>query len=48
MIEAVLSDVPWRPVAGLEDILSADRAAREQATGWLHAAGRPVLATHGC
>jgi 1-deoxy-D-xylulose-5-phosphate reductoisomerase len=48
MIEAVLSDVPWRPVAGLEDILSADRAAREQATGWLHAAGCPVLATHGC
>ncbi|HSC96403.1 MAG TPA: 1-deoxy-D-xylulose-5-phosphate reductoisomerase [Burkholderiales bacterium] len=48
MIEAVLSDVPWRPVAGLEDILSADRAAREQATGWLHAVGRPVLATHGC
>ena len=48
MIEAVLSDVPWRPVAALEDILAADRAARERAAGWLRAAGRPALAIHGC
>ncbi|HEY7658141.1 MAG TPA: 1-deoxy-D-xylulose-5-phosphate reductoisomerase [Burkholderiales bacterium] len=46
-IEAVLSDMPWRPVAGLEDILAADRAARERAAGWLRAAGRPALAAHG-
>lgn len=47
MIEAVLSDVPWKPVSGLEDILAADRAARGQAAGWLRTAGRPALATHG-
>lgn len=47
MIEAVLSDVPWKPVAGLEDILAADRAARERAAGWLRTAGRPALAAHG-
>jgi 1-deoxy-D-xylulose-5-phosphate reductoisomerase len=46
-IEAVLSDMPWRPVAGLEDILAADRAARERAAVWLRAAGRPALAAHG-
>lgn len=47
IIEAVLSEVPWRPVGSLEDVLAADHAAREQAEGWLRAAGRPVLATHG-
>jgi 1-deoxy-D-xylulose-5-phosphate reductoisomerase len=46
-IEAVLSDVRWGPVGGLEDVLAADRAARERAEGWLRAAGRPALAAQG-
>jgi 1-deoxy-D-xylulose-5-phosphate reductoisomerase len=48
MIEAVLSDLPWRPVGSLEDVFAADHAARERAEGWLRAAGRPLLAAHGC
>jgi 1-deoxy-D-xylulose-5-phosphate reductoisomerase len=48
MIEAVLSDVRWGSVDGLEDVLAADRAARDKADGWLRAAGRSVLAAHGC
>jgi 1-deoxy-D-xylulose-5-phosphate reductoisomerase len=47
-IEAVLSDVRWGPVGSLEDVLAADRAARERAEGWLRAAGRPALAAQGC
>ncbi|MGH8661748.1 MAG: 1-deoxy-D-xylulose-5-phosphate reductoisomerase [Burkholderiales bacterium] len=47
VIEAVLSDAAWRPVGGLEDVLAADRDARERADGWLRAAGRRSLATHG-
>ena len=47
MIEAVLSDVRHGPVDGLEDVLAADRAAREKADSWLRAAGRPALAVHG-
>ncbi len=47
VIEAVLSDAAWRPVGGLEDVLAADRDARERAEGWLRAAGRRSLATHG-
>ena len=39
LIEAVLSEVPCRPVAGLEDVLAADRGARERAERWLGAAG---------
>jgi hypothetical protein len=29
-------------------VLAADRAARDKADGWLRAAGRSVLAAHGC
>ena len=47
LIEAVLSDVRCGPVDALEDVLAADRAAREKADGWLRAAGRPALAVHG-
>ena len=47
MIEAVLSDVRSGSVDSLEDVLAADRAAREKADGWLRAAGRPALAVHG-
>jgi 1-deoxy-D-xylulose-5-phosphate reductoisomerase len=35
LIEAVLSDVPPRPVGALEDVLAADRDARERAESWL-------------
>lgn len=37
LIEAVLSDSVPRPVAGVDDVLTADRAAREQAEAWLGA-----------
>ncbi len=37
LIEAVLCDAAPRPVATLEDVLAADRDAREQAEGWLRA-----------
>jgi 1-deoxy-D-xylulose-5-phosphate reductoisomerase len=37
LIEAVLGGVPGAAVAGLEDILAADRAARERARAWLQA-----------
>jgi 1-deoxy-D-xylulose-5-phosphate reductoisomerase len=47
LIEAVLSDVAWRPVGSLEDVLAADRAARESADGWLRAARRASFAVHG-
>jgi len=46
VIEAVLSDAAWRPVSGLEDVLAADREARERANGWLRVAGRQPLAAH--
>jgi 1-deoxy-D-xylulose-5-phosphate reductoisomerase len=35
LIEAVLSDSVPRPVAGVDDVLAADRAARERAEGWI-------------
>jgi 1-deoxy-D-xylulose-5-phosphate reductoisomerase len=38
LIEAVLAEVPCVPVAGLEDVLAADRVAREKAESWLRAA----------
>jgi len=47
VIEAVLSDTAWRPAGSLEDVLAADRDARERADGWLRAAGLQPLATHG-
>jgi len=47
VIESVLSDAAWRPVSSIEDVLAADRDARERADGWLRAAGQRVLATHG-
>jgi 1-deoxy-D-xylulose-5-phosphate reductoisomerase len=40
LIAAVLAGVARGAVAGLDDILAADRAAREQARAWLQAAGR--------
>ena len=39
LIEVVLSEIPCSPVSGLEDVLVADRAARERADSWLHAKG---------
>jgi 1-deoxy-D-xylulose-5-phosphate reductoisomerase len=39
LIEAVLSAIPCSPVSGLEDVLTADRAARERADSWLLATG---------
>ncbi len=47
VIEAVLSDTAWRPVSSLEDVLAADRDARERAEVWLRATGRRALVTHG-
>jgi 1-deoxy-D-xylulose-5-phosphate reductoisomerase len=47
VIEAVLSDAAWRPVDSLEDVLAADRDARERSDRWLRAAGRRSLAAHG-
>ena len=38
LIEAVLAGVACEPVSGLDDILAADRAARERARSWLQAA----------
>jgi 1-deoxy-D-xylulose-5-phosphate reductoisomerase len=38
LIEAVLAEVPCVPVADLEDVLAADRVAREKAESWLRAA----------
>jgi 1-deoxy-D-xylulose-5-phosphate reductoisomerase len=35
LIEAVMKDLPRAPVRGLEDVFSADRAARERAEAWL-------------
>jgi 1-deoxy-D-xylulose-5-phosphate reductoisomerase len=46
VIEAVLSDVAWRSVSGLEDVLATDREARERADGWLRAGRRPLAAHH--
>ena len=37
LIESVLAGVPDRPVRGLDDVLAADRAARETAEAWLRA-----------
>jgi 1-deoxy-D-xylulose-5-phosphate reductoisomerase len=37
LIEAVLCDMPAGPVAVLDDVLAADRDARERAEGWLRA-----------
>jgi 1-deoxy-D-xylulose-5-phosphate reductoisomerase len=47
VIEAVLSDATWRPASGLEDVLAADRDARERADRWLRAAGRRSLVSQG-
>ena len=50
LIEAVLGGVPGAAVAGLEDILAADRAARERARAWLQAArprGTPLRQAAG-
>ena len=41
MIESVLSDTTPQPVTGVEDVLVADRAARERAEGWMRSS-RPV------
>ena len=35
LIEAVMSDSQPRPLASVDDVLAADRAAREQAEGWI-------------
>ena len=35
LIEAVLSDVPCRPVGDIEEVVAADSAARDQADHWL-------------
>jgi 1-deoxy-D-xylulose-5-phosphate reductoisomerase len=46
LIEAVLSGIPSGPIAGLDDVLAADRVARERARSWLLAArsgGNPPL-----
>ncbi|MBI3041504.1 MAG: 1-deoxy-D-xylulose-5-phosphate reductoisomerase [Betaproteobacteria bacterium] len=37
LIEAVLAEVPHAPVSGLDDVLAADRIARERAEGRLRA-----------
>jgi 1-deoxy-D-xylulose-5-phosphate reductoisomerase len=37
LIEAVLSDSMPRPVTGVDDVLAADRTARERAEGWIRA-----------
>jgi 1-deoxy-D-xylulose-5-phosphate reductoisomerase len=42
LIEAVLGDVTPARVTGLDDIMAADRAARERARAWLHAARQPA------
>lgn len=42
LIEEVLAAVPCVPVRGLEDVLEADRLARERAARWLH--GAPAAA----
>ncbi len=44
LIEAVLSDSVPRPAAGVDDVLSADRAARERAESWIRAS-RPAPGT---
>ncbi len=36
LIEAVMSDSEARPLASVDDVLTADRAARERAEGWIH------------
>jgi 1-deoxy-D-xylulose-5-phosphate reductoisomerase len=41
LIESVLSDSTPHPVAGIEDVLVADRAARERAEGWMRSS-RPA------
>ncbi len=35
LIEAVMSDSEARPLASVDDVLTADRAARERAEGWI-------------
>ncbi len=45
LIEAVLGDVPRRPISDLEDVLAADRMAREKADSWLRAAHPAGTAT---
>ncbi|MCC7486853.1 MAG: 1-deoxy-D-xylulose-5-phosphate reductoisomerase [Burkholderiales bacterium] len=39
LIEDVLANIPAAPLAGLGDVLAADRAAREQAARWLSSRG---------
>jgi hypothetical protein len=46
LIEAVLSNVAWRPVGSLEDVLAADHAARESADVWLRTARHASFAVH--
>ena len=41
LIETVLAELACSPVTSLDDVLAADRAARERAERWLHAA-RPA------
>ena len=43
LIEAVMSDSEFRPLADIDDVLAADRAARERAEAWI-LSSRPVPA----
>ena len=43
LIEAVMDGLPCAPVRNLEDVLAADRAARECAEGWLRTARRSAV-----
>jgi len=44
LIEAVMEDLPRAAVRSLEDVLAADRAARERAEAWLRTARRGAAA----
>jgi 1-deoxy-D-xylulose-5-phosphate reductoisomerase len=44
LIEAVMAGIPSAPVRSLDDVLAADRAARERAEGWLRAGRRSTAA----
>ena len=44
LIEAVMEDLPQAAVRSLEDVLAADRAARERAEAWLRTARRGAAA----
>jgi hypothetical protein len=43
LIEAVMGELPCTAVRSLEDVLTADRAARECAEGWLRIARRSAV-----